>query len=143
MATLWVRHAPASAAVARRSVSAAFEQAGVTADEAYDAALIASELVGNAVRHGLPLPSGHIAVDWSLDGASYRISVTDGGRAPQIEPRSAAVQDTSGRGLMIVAALASQWGVDSDGPGTRVWVVGVLSRPTDRRDDDPSLQSVS
>ncbi|HEX2905178.1 MAG TPA: ATP-binding protein [Jatrophihabitans sp.] len=140
MATLWVRHAPSSAAVARRSVSAAFERAGLSAEQAFDAALIASELVGNAVRHGSPLPSGQLAVEWTLAADGYTISVTDGGSTgSEIVPREADSLDPSGRGLMIVAALSQDWGVASGDGRTTVWARGALSATQPSR----SLHGVS
>lgn len=121
MAALSLRHSPASAAIARRSVASAFQKAGLTADQAFDAALIASELVGNAVRHGLPLPSGQITVQWTLEADGYRIAVTDGGNASRVSPQSAEPHATHGRGLMIVAALSRDWGVSQEGNATTVW----------------------
>ncbi len=128
MSTLWVRHASSSAAIARRSVLAAFGDAGLTGEPALDAALIASELVGNAVRHAAPLPSGQLAVSWSLDADGYQISVTDGGSGTAgnsgtgISARQADSQDTCGRGLQIVAELADSWGVAAGHDGaTTVW----------------------
>ena len=102
------------------------------ADDAFDAALIASELVANAVRHATPLPSGHLAVEWVLDSASYTISVTDGGSSTDVTVRAAAADDVSGRGLMIVAALAEDWGVSSTtsergAETTTVWARGRFS----------------
>ena len=127
MATLWVRHAPSSAAVARRSVSAAFQKAGLSSDQAFDAALIASELVGNAVRHGSPLPSGHLAVEWAFADEGYTISVTNGGTVGQtIAAREVDCLDISGRGLMIVAALSRDWGVANADGCTTVWARGEL-----------------
>ncbi|MEO6702524.1 MAG: ATP-binding protein [Jatrophihabitantaceae bacterium] len=129
MSTLWVRHAPSSAAVARRSVHTAFRRAGMPDDDAFDASLIANELVANAVRHATALPSGHLAVEWVLDSASYTVSVTDGGSSSEVTPRETDPHDISGRGLMIVAALAQDWGVSSTtserGTGTTtVWARG-------------------
>ncbi len=126
MSTLWVRHAASSAAVARRSVQSAFQRAGLSEDDSYDASLITSELVANAVRHARALPSGHVAIEWLLDDTGYLISVTDGGsrQLSDISPRSADVQDTSGRGLMIVAALSRSWGVADGAETTTVWVRG-------------------
>ena len=125
MSTLWVRHSPGSAAVARRSVRAAFAAAGLTAEQALDAALITSELVGNAVRHAVPLPSGQLAVSWSWNSDGYQISVTDGGtpgRArPRISARQAGRHDPHGRGLQIVAELADDWGVAAADGVTTVW----------------------
>lgn len=125
MSTLWVRHASSSAAVARRSVLAAFDAAGLTTEQALDAALIASELVGNAVRHAEPLPSGQLAVRWSMDSDGYQISVTDGGTPgcarPQISARQAGRHDPDGRGLQIVAELSDDWGVAAEDGATTVW----------------------
>jgi anti-sigma regulatory factor (Ser/Thr protein kinase) len=129
VSTLWLGHTPSSAAVARRSVLAAFDDAGLTGEPALDAALIASELVGNAVRHATPLPSGQLAVGWVLDAEGYQISVTDGGGTSDpdsltggVSARRAGARDTAGRGLRIVAELADSWGVATDDDGaTTVW----------------------
>jgi anti-sigma regulatory factor (Ser/Thr protein kinase) len=126
VATLSVEHSAASAAIARRSVATAFEEAGLTSDQAFDAALIASELVGNAVRHGRPLPSGRITIEWSLSADGYYIAVTDGGNPPSVAPKSAEIHDTSGRGLMIVAALSQDWGVLTGDNKTTVWAQAPL-----------------
>jgi anti-sigma regulatory factor (Ser/Thr protein kinase) len=102
-------------------VLAAFGDAGLTGERALDAALIASELVGNAVRHAAPLPSGQLAVRWSVDSDGYQISVTDGGAAGRISARRAGGQDVDGRGLRIVAELADSWGVAAEDGATTVW----------------------
>ncbi|HEX4728309.1 MAG TPA: ATP-binding protein [Jatrophihabitans sp.] len=128
MATLLVRHTPSSAALARRSVQAALLDSGASDDDALDAALIVGELVGNAVRHAAPLPSGHLAVEWLVERDGYRISVTDGGSQHRVSSRSAAAHETTGRGLAIVAALAQDWGVTSNAGSahTTVWARGRL-----------------
>lgn len=121
-------------------MSAAFQRAGLSADQAFDAALIASELVGNAVRHGSPLPSGHLAVEWSFGAEGYTISVTDGGNCSgEIAAREADSLDVSGRGLMIVAALSRDWGVAKADGCTTVWARGELPREWSM----PALHSVS
>jgi len=142
VSTLWVRHASSSAAIARRQVLAAFDDAGVTSEHALDAALIASELVGNAVRHAAPLPSGQLAVSWVLDSDGYQISVTDGGSSGSesaandssgsddpagISVRHAGPQDTTGRGLRIVAELCDAWGVTDEAGATTVWARAAIS----------------
>ncbi len=127
MAILSVRHAPASAATARWSVADALQKAGLTADQAFDAALIASELVGNAVRHGRPLPAGDISVEWTLSSDSYYIAVTDGGNSSAVEPKDTDTHAISGRGLMIIAALSREWGVINNGTSTTVWARAELT----------------
>jgi anti-sigma regulatory factor (Ser/Thr protein kinase) len=128
MATLLVRHAPSSAAVVRHSVQAALLDSGASDEDAFDAAQIASELIGNAVRHAAPLPSGHLAVEWVVERDGYRISVTDGGSQHRVRSRSAGAHETTGRGLAIVAALAQDWGVTSNAGSahTTVWARGRL-----------------
>ena len=116
-----VPHQPRGARVARRRIAAAL--AGLVSQERLsDAMAIAAELVGNAVRHALPLPGGVVRVAWQLlVGGGLLIKVTDGGspNAPAIRPPSADAVD--GRGLAIVEALSRRWGVDRDGLGQCVW----------------------
>jgi serine/threonine-protein kinase RsbW len=128
--TLWVRHAPASASIVRRSVSAALQEAGVCESDASDAALIASELVANAVRHAPALPSGHLVVDWSLTSESYTIAITDGGAVDKLSIPETSAWDTSGRGLSIVAAVSDAWGVTQGEGSTTVWARGKRDRVT-------------
>jgi anti-sigma regulatory factor (Ser/Thr protein kinase) len=121
VASLSLRHSPDSAAIARRSLASAFRKAGLDADQVFDAALIASELVSNAVRHGVPLPSGQITMLWTLEADGYYIAVTDGGNASRVAPQPAEPYSTTGRGLMIVAALSRDWGVSREGNAITVW----------------------
>lgn len=141
MSVLWVRHATSSPSVARRSVLDALTEAGVADDDADDAALITSELVGNAIQHASPLPSGGVAIRWSLGQGFYTISVTDGGNRHDDtpgggEPDGAVIQATqpsatatSGRGLSIVQAIASEWGVERTPGRTTVWARRELTEP--------------
>lgn len=93
-----------------------------------DAALIASELVGNALRHARPLPEGGVSVRWELTDDSVRLEVTDGGgdteprlgAAGAVE-RQLAIMTTGGRGLSIVEALSDSWGVRRRPDATTVW----------------------
>lgn len=135
MSILAVRHTPSSASIVRQAVRAAFLSSGASEEDAFDAALIASELVSNAVRHAAALPSDQLAVEWLLDADGYRISVTDGGSQHRISSRVAGAGELSGRGLTIVAALAEDWGVSTGtGPAqTTVWARGVLNRSSRTR----------
>jgi anti-sigma regulatory factor (Ser/Thr protein kinase) len=116
-----VPHQPRGARVARHRLSAAL--AGlVNKERQSDAMSIAAELVGNAVRHARPLPGGVVRVAWHLlVGGGLLIKVTDGGsqNAPMVRPPS--IDAVDGRGLAIVAALSTRWGVDRDGIGQCVW----------------------
>jgi hypothetical protein len=82
-----------------------------------DAVVISSELVTNAVLHA--------GTDFALtisrrsDGA-IRVAVRDENPAVP-RPRQATVSAGSGRGLGLVAAIASSWGADVVGGGKVVW----------------------
>lgn len=75
------------------------------------AKLVASELVTNAVRHG-GLDAGSIAVAIQLiDGVRLEVSQDDhSGFVPSLQEPN--IDDATGRGLMIVAAVSSDWGID-------------------------------
>jgi len=79
--------------------------------------LLTSELLTNAVRHGR---GG--AVTLRLLGFQDRVTVevTD---CSTREPRArrAGVEDESGRGLMLVEALAQAWGTRPSSGGKTVW----------------------
>ena len=129
MSTFWVRHATDSVPLVRRNIVTYLNAAGVTGEESFHAALIASELVSNAVRHAPPLPSGNLAIGWQLDAAGYTISVTDGGLAAPIAARDSDPDASSGRGLAIIAAIAETWGVDTHDGLTTVWARRSFARP--------------
>ncbi|MDW4907809.1 ATP-binding protein [Streptomyces sp. ADMS] len=75
------------------------------------ATLAVSELVTNAVRHGQGNPVGLRVT--SSDG-ELRIEVTDGNPTPA-RLREAGEAAENGRGLLLIAALAKEWGVSYDG----------------------------
>ena len=112
---------PASASVARRHVVHVLRARGVEAITCEDAALIVSELVGNALRHGQAMRGGRLIVGWQFGDHGLRIEVTDGGGGRPVQRRTDALA-AGGRGLEIVAALAQRWGYDADEAGTTVWV---------------------
>ena len=90
-----------------------------------DVVSVVAELVGNAVRHAEPLPGGVIRVAWRLRpgpaGNVVKVQVTDGGSVEPPQVRVVGPDALDGRGLTIVAALASSWGVERDGLGQSVW----------------------
>lgn len=122
--SLAVPHHPIGAGVARRRMSA--ELAGAVRPELLaDAVAIIAELVGNAVRHGDPLPGDVIRIAWRVryggDVESVTITVTDGGASCTPTVRRADLDAIDGRGLAIVDALADLWGFERDGLGQSVW----------------------
>jgi anti-sigma regulatory factor (Ser/Thr protein kinase) len=90
-----------------------------------------SELLSNALRHARPLPSGDIRVAWQRAGDALELRVSDGGSSTEPRRTQAALSALGGRGLSIVEALASEWGVRLSGAGTTVWaMVPVRQRHT-------------
>ena len=82
-----------------------------------DVVLAASELVTNAVVHG----EGPVVVTvWTVP--AIRVEVGDSGPGTP-HPLDGRGDDESGRGLRIVGAVASRWGVlpKVPGPGKAVW----------------------
>lgn len=83
------------------------------------AVLFVSELVTNAVRHACRRGS-MLVLRLESAGTSLRIEVHDGDpHWPQ--PGTPAALDESGFGFVIVAALASKWGVSETPTGKAVW----------------------
>lgn len=126
---LRVQHEPAEVAVVRRALLADLERDPRASLVADDAAVVTSELVGNAVRHGAPLEGG-LLVRWRVGEEVVAIEVVDGGGGSGPSPRrtlealDADPMATSGRGLRIVEQLARRWGTSVDAEGRRtVWAV--------------------
>lgn len=89
-----------------------------------DVELVVGELAANAVLHGR-VPGRDFEVRLGYDGLRVRVEVSDarGDRLPSeaaVDPWSA----EGGRGLVLVRALAREWGVaprERGGPGKTVW----------------------
>ncbi|MFC8389798.1 ATP-binding protein [Streptomyces sp. NPDC057238] len=86
--------------------------------------LITSELTTNAVRHA-HVPGRDFHVQLTLVEGIFRIEVTDtrDEKQPPASPPATDSLSESGRGLLLVAALADGWGVSSRraAPGKTVW----------------------
>lgn len=86
------------------------------------AQLLVSEVVTNAVRHAGRGQALEIRV--TADDVRVRIAVGDGSTLRPV-PRAPRDDEESGRGMRLVAALASEWGVIDrpleSGPGKQVW----------------------
>ncbi|MFE5586669.1 ATP-binding protein [Kitasatospora sp. NPDC056531] len=99
------------------------ESWGITGGALDDVLTVAYELIVNAVRH---TPPGRLPVSLRLspDGRRLMVEVHDlSRRLPRI-PTGAFADDgaESGRGLLIVSALAEQWGATLTADGKIVWV---------------------
>ncbi|WP_231627069.1 ATP-binding protein [Streptomyces apocyni] len=97
-----------------------------------DAALLASELATNALLHG-SLRGRLFRVRVVVVGSALRIEVSDprGEREPEARTADGG-EDTYGRGLWIVAQVASRWGCVSRVVGKTVFAELELKSPAVR-----------
>ncbi|MFD0545189.1 ATP-binding protein [Streptomyces mexicanus] len=109
---------PRGARLARLLAAEQLRSWGVPSDPAEH---IVAELAANAATHGR-VPGRDFRLLLYVVGDPLRIGVTDtsGERLPHVRP--AAADDESGRGLLIVEALADRWGVVPGPPPRKtVW----------------------
>lgn len=104
----------ASVPAARRFVRECLLSLGAPA-ACEDAGRLVSELATNAVLHART----PFTVEVSRDGDIARVCVLDLSATPP-HPRSYGVESTTGRGMRLVASLASDWGVDPQGGDRKV-----------------------
>ncbi len=123
---------------ARTIVRGLLEQWG-HGDLIEDASLVVTELVANAVAHARS--TCHLAVTRSTSGV--RIEVQDGGEGTP-EPQPPSETSEGGRGLLIIAALSTAWGIEEAPNGKTVWVeLSLPGSPTDSMSDgDPVTSGV-
>jgi anti-sigma regulatory factor (Ser/Thr protein kinase) len=124
---LMVRHEAASAAIVRRQLARDLASYDLPADAIDDAVLVASELVGNAVRHTTAAASDTLDISWDVDSSGVRVCVGDPSDQ-QPELRIVGDDEPSGRGLKIVDAMSDDWGVERGARGKTVWAHVPLQR---------------
>jgi anti-sigma regulatory factor (Ser/Thr protein kinase) len=103
---------PTAARRARR----ALREAHLPEDLQHTVDLLATELIGNAVRHAGATSDQRIGFAARFHGDHIRVEVADPGPGFDLERAIAG----KGFGLRLVEKLASRWGVET-GKGTRVW----------------------
>jgi anti-sigma regulatory factor (Ser/Thr protein kinase) len=139
--TQLLRHDATCAAQARRCVAEDLRASSICPESVDDVLLVISELVTNAVLHTgtdrgsaadtsdpadataadhAPVAPDQLGLGWQLREGEITVSVDDADPTPPT-PRAAANGDLNGRGLAIVAAIATEWGVLAQRPGKRVW----------------------
>jgi anti-sigma regulatory factor (Ser/Thr protein kinase) len=106
----------AAAGAAREALVGALRHRSDDTELLDDVRLVVTELAANAVLHA----SSPFAVSVRDEGSAVRILVSD--RSP-VAPtmREASSTRPSGRGLRLIAALATRWGVDLTPDGKVVW----------------------
>lgn len=97
----------ASVRAGREALAGSLEQADERRD---DLALVASELLTNAVVHS-GAPGGRVSADLTLDGDRLRLEVGDPGPGFTPRRRRPSSRRPDGRGLAIVEHLSGAWGV--------------------------------
>ncbi|AXK37735.1 ATP-binding protein [Streptomyces armeniacus] len=119
---------PRSARLARRLTAVRLDQWGIPYDSPVSeaAVLIVAELAGNAVTHG-HVRGRNFSLRLLCGPGRLRIEVSDTRTEARV-PRTASAprpDDENGRGLLLVAALATRWGVaerePQPAPGKTVW----------------------
>jgi len=103
-----------------RTRLAAFLTVNRASGEVIDNALIViSEMIANAVCHGVPTSDGTIEISWAINGTLLELSVYDAGKGGSLKPIDFDEDSLSGRGLSIINRVADRWWVDMS-TGTRV-----------------------
>jgi len=118
---------PTAARAARRFVTEALESWGrhdlVDATE-----LVVGELVGNAVRHG----GRRFRVNAFRGPDSVLVTVADlSTQLPALQSEPAAAHATSGRGMHLIATVATRWGTQLHDNGKTVWAE-IAAEPSSR-----------
>src|SRR5919197_721438 len=103
---------PESARLARRALMAR----GLHEDVEHTVTLLATEIVGNAVRHAGLRGDQRIVFFARLAEDYARVEVADQGQG--FDPQTV---ETEGFGLRLLGKLASRWGVDCTDRGCKVW----------------------
>ncbi|KAB2339436.1 ATP-binding protein [Actinomadura rudentiformis] len=99
----------------------------VTAPDLDDIVLMVDELITNAIVHG----TGPVRLRLHLDGLRIVGEITDGNPTAPGDPSSPPLLDWSeqGRGLLLVSALATEFGSRPESRGKTVWFTRLLHTP--------------
>jgi anti-sigma regulatory factor (Ser/Thr protein kinase) len=117
-ASLALEAVASSPARARQFIRDICNAAKLGTDVCETAALLTSELVTNAVKYG----GSRATLEAAVPGEVLRVAITDENPALPVVGLRPALGDESGRGLKLVSALASRWGVErTPSGGKAVW----------------------
>jgi anti-sigma regulatory factor (Ser/Thr protein kinase) len=117
--TVRLPFAPSTPGIARTRLAAFLTRQRASNEVIDDALIVISEMIANAVSHGVPDHDGTIEISWSINGTLLELSVLDGGMGGHLKPVDFDQDSLSGRGLSIISRVADRWWVDMTA-GTRV-----------------------
>lgn len=123
---------PDEVARARHWFGMLTEGLDLASDVLENCTLMLSELVTNAITHGAATDAWMVRVEWWRVGADLRVTVHSPGDCGDVRAERAGEEDESGRGLLLVQALADSWkALPSPYGGTAVSFVveGALATP--------------
>ena len=84
--------------------------------------LLVSETVTSAIDQSTPTDgSGTLEVGYAVVGHRLRVEVSDDGGPARLRRRIHDAGSAGGRGLELVRALASRWGVRESSAGRTIW----------------------
>lgn len=131
-----VTSVPVSATEARRQISEVLSLWGLGdgSDESSSLILLAHEMIVNAIRFG---GGGIVGISLELLPDGLRFDVYDGSEeSPKIRPDGDEMQEElreSGRGMLLVDLLSTEWGCDRTARGKRVWALASVSATGSRQ----------
>jgi anti-sigma regulatory factor (Ser/Thr protein kinase) len=114
-------HRPESVKAARDFTTRTLTAWGL--DDTGDIRLCVSELATNALTHGSDAEHGFLVrLETDADGVRLEVHDSRTPHRPLFQPAGPDPADETGRGLVIVSALAARWGIDPRQPrGKIVW----------------------
>lgn len=113
---------PVAAFAGRRAMARTLRALRMSEDLVEDVLLVTSELITNAVEHG----AGPTRLELDQGGDRLVVRVQDGGGGVPVL-RAPVPKEAHGRGLLLVNALASDWGCVEQDQGKYVWAEFSLS----------------
>ncbi len=108
-----------ASSLARRAIAA--DEPPLPARVHDDVALLVTELVTNAVRHGGAAPDRPLQLGLELQDGRIRVEVVDTGTDFEAPSRPVDGTPSGGWGLFLVDRIAERWGVRPAAAGTCVW----------------------
>lgn len=105
-------HEPTTPGVARTKLAAFLTVNRAPTEVIDDALIVLSEMIANAVSHGVPNDDGSIEIFWELTASTLHVVVADGGSGAKLRALELDEDSLGGRGLAIINKVADRWWVE-------------------------------